>query len=62
MSTIDLYSISIDEFKKYANNPDWCIKSWLGTLIGPGDYEQYADSLGFINCVINKKYQTILVY
>lgn len=54
--------ISAEEFKKYAYNPDWYIESWTGCALGPGNYEEYLDAEGMVDCNITEETKTILVY
>lgn len=55
--------VNVEEFKKYAYNPDWCIESWTGCAVGPGNYEEYIDEEdNMIYCNIDEEMKTILVY
>ena len=54
--------ISAEEFKKYANNPDWYIESWMGCALGPGNYMDYLDEDNMIDCSIDEEMQMIIVY
>ena len=58
----DIMRISEEEFRKYAYDPDWYIESWTGHTLGPGNYKEYLDEEGMIDCNIAEEIKTILVY